>query len=81
MTSFTVSLPDDVAARAKRIGLLSDDGIRALIEDALRREAGRRLLAISAQFQAANIAPMSDDDIVAEVKAVRAERRVRPQSG
>ena len=37
MTSFAVSLPDDVAARAKRVGLLSDDGIRALIEDALGR--------------------------------------------
>lgn len=81
MTSFTVSLPDDVAARAERIGLLSDDGIRALIEDALRREAGRRLLAISAQFQAANIAPMSDDDIVAEVKAARAERRAHSKNG
>jgi Arc/MetJ-type ribon-helix-helix transcriptional regulator len=74
MTRITVSLPDDVAARAERLGLLSDDGIRVLIEDALRREAGRRLLEISVQLQAANISPMSDDEIVAEVKAVRAER-------
>lgn len=75
MTRITVSLPDDVAARAERLGLLSDDGIRVLIEEALRREAGRRLLEISVQLQAANISPMSDDGIVAEVKAVRAERR------
>lgn len=81
MTNFTVSLPDDVAARARQVGLLSDEGIRALIEDALRREAGRRLLEISAQFQSANVAPMSDEDVIAEVKAVRAERRSRAQGG
>jgi hypothetical protein len=77
MTRITVSLPDDVAERARNAGLLSDRAIRQLLEDAMRREAGRKLLAVADQLRAADIPPMSDEEIVAEVKAVRAERRAR----
>jgi hypothetical protein len=77
MTRITVSLPDDVAERARSAGLLSDRAIRQLLEDAMRREAGRKLLEVADKLRAANIAPMSDEEIVAEVKAVRAERRAR----
>jgi len=77
MTRITVSLPDDVAERAKSAGLLSGRAIRQLLEDAMRREAGRKLLAVAEHLHAAAIAPMSDEEIVAEVKAVRAERRGR----
>jgi hypothetical protein len=77
MTRITVSLPDDVAERAKNAGLLSDRAIRQLLEDAMRREAGRKLLAVADRLRAADIPPMSDEEIVAEVKAVRAERRAR----
>ena len=41
MTRITVSLPDDVAERARSAGLLSDRAIGQLLEDAMRREAGR----------------------------------------
>lgn len=75
MTRVTVSLPDDLAERAQNAGLLSDRAIRQLLEDAMRREAGRKLLTIAEQLHAANLPPMSDEEIVAEVKAVRAERR------
>jgi len=47
------------------------------IADQARRKAGRELLAIAERVAAAGIPPMSDDEIVAEVKAVRAERRQR----
>jgi cytochrome P450 len=77
MTRITVSLPDDVAERAKKAGLLSDRAIRQLLEDAMRREAGRKLLEVADQLRAAEIPPMSDEEIVAEVKTVRAERRAR----
>jgi len=43
MTQVTVSLPDDLALRARNAGLLSDDAIRQLLEDAMRQEAGERL--------------------------------------
>lgn len=77
MTELVVKLPDELAQRAQRAGLLSDGAIQRLLEDAMRREAGAKLLEVAARVQAAGIAPMSDEEIVAEVKAVRAERRAR----
>lgn len=77
MTQVTVSLPDDLARRARNAGLLSDAAIRQLLEDAMRRNAGRELLKLAEEIRAAQIPPMSDEEIVAEVKAYRAERRAR----
>jgi len=78
VTQVTVSLPDDLALQARDAGLLSDAAIRQLLEDAMRREAGRKLLRLADEIRAAGIPPMSDEAIVAEVKAYRAERRARP---
>jgi len=77
MTLIQIKLPDELAQRASSAGLLSDDAIQQLLEDAMRRQAGRALLDVARQIQAAGIPPMSDEEIVAEVKAVRAERRAR----
>ncbi len=77
MTELVGTLPDEPAQRAQRAGLLSDSAIQRLLEDAMRREAGAKLLEVAARVQAAGIAPMSDEEIVAEVMAVRAERRER----
>lgn len=77
MTQVTVSLPDELAQRARSAGLLSDDAIRGLLEDAMRREAGRKLLQVAEKIQAAGIAPMSDDEIIDEIRAYRTERRSR----
>ena len=75
MTELVVKLPDELAQRARNAGLLNDGAIQRLLEEAMRREAGRKLLAIAERVHAAGIEPMSDEEIVAEVKAVRAERR------
>ena len=77
MTTLKLNLPDELAQRAKSAGLLTDTSIQKLLEEAIRREAGRNLLNIAQQLHDANIPPMSDEEIVAEVKAVRAERRAR----
>ena len=77
MTELVVRLPDELAQRAKSAGLLSDSAIQELLEDAMRRQAGRQLLDIADRIHAAGIPPMSMDEIDAEVKAVRAERRAR----
>jgi hypothetical protein len=42
-----------------------------------KRAALDRLLAIAPALEAAGVAPMSDEEIAAEVKAARAERRAR----
>jgi hypothetical protein len=78
MTELVVKLPDDLARRARSAGLLTDGAIQRLLEEAMRREAGRRLLQVAGQLHAAGVAPLGDEEIVAEVKAVRAARRTQP---
>jgi hypothetical protein len=75
MTELVVKLPDDLARRAESAGLLTDSAIQRLLEEAMRREAGRRLVQVAQRLHAAGVEPMSDEEIVAEVKAARAERR------
>lgn len=77
MTELMVKLPDELAQRAKSAGLLTDSAIQRLLEEAMRREAGRRLLQAAQQLHAAGVEPMSEEEIVAEVKAARAERGAR----
>jgi post-segregation antitoxin (ccd killing protein) len=81
MTELVVKLPDELAQRARNAGLLTDGAIQRLLEEAMRRQAGRKLLAIAERVHAAGIEPMSDEEIVAEVKAARAERRARGAQG
>jgi hypothetical protein len=75
MTMIEIKLPDEVAERARSAGLLSDIAIQQLLEDAMRRRAGRSLLEVARDIQGAGIPPMSMEEIDAEVKAFRAERR------
>jgi hypothetical protein len=70
-------LPDELAQRAKNAGLLSDEAIKALLEDAMRRAAGARLLSAAAEIRAAGIEPMNDQHVVTFVKEVRKERRAK----
>lgn len=77
MTTLTIELPDNIAQEAKAAGLLTPEALAQLLKDAVRRQAGRRLLDVAKRIQAAGIPPMSEEEIVAEVKAVRAERRAR----
>lgn len=80
MTMIEIRLPDELARRAKNAGLLSDAAIQELLEDAMRRQSGHRLLDVAERIHAAGIPPMTMEEIDAEVKAYRAERRARPES-
>jgi len=75
MTQVLLTLPDELAERASDAGLLSDNAIRVLLEDAVRRHAARRFLELAEQLHAAAVPPMTDDDILAEVAAYRADKR------
>ena len=75
MTTVQFNLPDAVAQRARNEGFLTDDAIQQLLEDAMRRKAGRRLMQAAERLHAASIEPMSEEEINAEIRAVRAERR------
>jgi len=74
MTELVIRLPEDLVQRARNAGLLTDSAIQQLLEDAMRRQAGHRLLDVARRIQGAGVEPMSMDEINAEVRAVRAKR-------
>jgi hypothetical protein len=78
MTKIQIELPDATAQAARDAGLLTSDSIERLLNDALKRkQAADSLLSIADRVAAAGIPPMSMDEINAEVKAARAERKQR----
>jgi hypothetical protein len=56
-----------------------EDFIDFLSDQAKKRAAWDRLLAIAPALEAAGIPPMSTEEVDAEIKAARAERRARLQ--
>jgi hypothetical protein len=77
MTELTVSLPDDLARKAEAAGLLNSAGVERALRDAIRREAGRRFLEIARDVQSSGLPPMTEEEVQAEVDAVRAARRAK----
>jgi hypothetical protein len=78
MTTIEIELPDATAQAARAAGLLTPQALARLLNEAIkRRQAADALLSIADRVAEAGIAPMSMDEINAEVKAVRAERRAR----
>jgi hypothetical protein len=78
MTTIQIELPEATAQAARAAGLLTPQALERLLTDALRRkQAADSLLAIADRVAAAGIAPMSMEEINAEVKAARAERKKR----
>jgi hypothetical protein len=81
MTTIQIELPDATAQAARAAGLLTPQALDRLPADALKlQEAADSLLSIADLVAAAGIEPMSMDEINAEVKAVRAQRRQRGQA-
>ena len=79
MTTLQIELPDSTARAAHAAGLLTPQSLDRLLNDALRRrEAANLLLSIADRVAAAGIAPMTMEEINAEVDAVRAEGRPLP---
>jgi hypothetical protein len=79
--SAAFELPEATAKAARDAGLLTPQELNRLLTDALeRRQAADSLLAIADRVEAAGIEPMSMQEINAEVKATRAERRRRSQA-
>jgi len=75
MTTLEINLPDALAREAKAAGLLAPEAVRKLFAEALRQRAFDELLSVADRVEAAGVPPMTMDEINAEVKAYRAERR------
>ncbi len=57
-----------------------EDFVEFLASKASRRTALDRLPAIAPALEAAGMAPMSEEELAAEIKAARSERRTREQA-
>jgi hypothetical protein len=78
MTTIQIELPEATAQAAREAGLLTSQALERLLVDAIRRrQAADALLAIADRVAAAGIPPMSMEEINAEVKAAREERKQR----
>jgi parvulin-like peptidyl-prolyl isomerase len=76
MTTIQIELPDATAQAARDAGLLTPQALDRLLNDAIKRQqAADSLLSLADRIAAAGIAPMSMEEINAEVKAYRAEQR------
>ncbi|WP_293649282.1 hypothetical protein [Thiolapillus sp.] len=77
MTTLTIDLPDNLAEEAKQAGLLTPNAIENILRETLRRRAVNGLFSAADKFAAANLPPMTMDEIQEEVNAVRAQRKQR----
>jgi post-segregation antitoxin (ccd killing protein) len=80
MTTVQITLPDELAQKAASAGLLSAEAIEAMLREQLRRQAADALRAMWERAPADELTPEVEQEIVDEVRAVRAERRRRGAS-
>ncbi|MBI5911405.1 MAG: hypothetical protein HY848_15820 [Betaproteobacteria bacterium] len=77
MTELKLSLPDNLAKEAAQAGLLSDAEIEKLLREEIRRRATNELFEAMDRMAAVEGPPMTEEEIQAEIDAVRAARRAR----
>ena len=70
-----LNLPDSLAQEATRMGLLSPDSLQAMLREAVRSRHITTLAEARRKIAAAGVAPMTMEEIQAEIDADRAERR------
>jgi hypothetical protein len=80
MTTVQITLPDELAQKAASAGLLSPEAMEAMLREQLRRQAADALRAMWERAPAEELTPEIEQEIVDEVRAVRAERRRRGAS-
>jgi hypothetical protein len=73
MVDITLNLPEDLAARARAAGLLTDEQIARLLEAELEREARIQELADDMRKLHALQPPLTQEEIDDEIRAFREE--------
>lgn len=74
MSEVVLTLPDELVTEAKEMGLFKPLIVTSLFKAEVRRRKANRLF--EAANQLAQVGePMSEEEVMAEVKAVREERR------
>jgi hypothetical protein len=80
MTTVQIILPDELAQKAASAGLLSAEAMEAMLREELRRRAGEALQSFWRHRAQEELTPEIEQEIVDEVRKVRAERRLRGAS-
>ena len=76
---FTVNLPDPLATEARAAGLLTPEAVARMLREEIRRRSVNELFEAMDRMAAVPGEPMTEDEIQAEVDAVRAAHR-QPRS-
>ncbi len=77
MTTVQINLPDELAQKAASAGLLSADAMEAMLREQLRRRAGEALQAMWQREPREALTPEIEQEIVEQVRQVRAQRHQR----
>lgn len=75
MTTVQITLPDQLAQEAANAGLLTPTAIERLLRERLRAARVERMDAARAALTAEPLAPMTPEEISAEIAAYRGEQR------
>ncbi len=77
MTSVTIELSDDLAARAHRAGVLRSAFVNALIEEATTYAAAQNLRSAWKAMDAIDAPELTSSEIATHIAAVRAAHRAQ----
>lgn len=75
MTTVQITLPDALAQEATKAGLLAPEKIERMLREGLRQERIVRMKAARATLAAEPLAPMTPEEINAEIDAYRTGQR------
>ena len=75
MTTVQITLPDALAQEVTRAGLLAPEKIERILRERLRAERIERMRAAQQVLAAEPLAPMTPEEISAEIAAYRSEQR------
>ena len=75
MTTVPITLPDQLAQEAANAGLLAPEMIERMLREGLRAERIERMKAARAALATEPLAPMTPEEISAEIDAYRTEQR------
>lgn len=75
MTTVQITLPDALAQEATKAGLLAPEKIESMLRQRLRADRIERMKAARATLAAEPLAPMTPEEISAEIEAYRTGQR------
>lgn len=80
MTTVQITLPDDLAQKAKSAGLLSPEALETMLREQLRQRAGETLKTLWQGLPQEPLTPETEREISDAVSVVRARQRLNDAS-